>query len=380
MAEVVSIGSHFIFIALIISNVALINYVDKIVFKEFISTGSVVKANKKKSFWEVVLFLVTLLLSVPIGLQISNLITLLSLRDYFYFLGSWFGYIYFGAMYLVWFSISHKTDMKINELESNRIDYVLWKLQMLALDLLPVMLMVLINSYILDHDNLPISQWLVSFSLVFILINIFSVHIHILILRAKLINKSELPDKVKGLIENLVRKCNIYEFNTMNNKYTNAYAFGGYLFNSKILISDNLKRVLTEKEFESVIAHELAHIKKHHKPVEGFVYLLAVSITQLLWSFMGEMDGYDFILALGMISLVFHLHSFMSRIHEKQADGYVIKIGCEPQIYISALQKVHSQNVFPATPLGKLEEKLSTHPSLENRIKYINEFAKSMGS
>jgi len=379
MAEAVRIGSNFVFLVLIALNVALIKFADKIILKEFTRTGSVVKSNKKKSFWEIVLFLVTLGLSIPVGLQINNIIILLSVREYFYFLGNWFVFIYFIAMYFVWFSISHKTEMMINELESNRREFVLWKLQMLALDLLPVILMVLINSYILDHYKQPIFHWIVSFSVVFILINILSVHIHILILRAKRINKDELPDKVMSLIESFIRKCSIYEFNTLNNKYANAYAFGGYLFNSKILVSTNLKRVLTEEEFRSVIAHELAHIKNHHKPVTGFVYLLAVSITQLLWSFMGEMYGYDFILVVAMISLVFHLHSFMSRIQEKQADEYVIKIGCERQIYISALQKIHSQNDLTPTPLGKFEELISTHPSLENRIKYINKFAESIG-
>jgi len=80
------------------------------------------------------------------------------------------------------------------------------------------------------------------------------------------------------------------------------------------------------------------------------------------------MDVYDIII----------IRVAVSRKHEKEADEYVIKSGIEPQIYISALKKAYNLDDKPES-LGNLEEKLSTHPSLENRIKYINEFAESMG-
>jgi len=81
------------------------------------------------------------------------------------------------------------------------------------------------------------------------------------------------------------------------------------------------------------------------------------------------------ILIIPICYLTFYLN--LLKLHERHADEYVIKSGINPDVLISALTKLHNLNDEPKS-LSKLEEKFSTHPSLENRIKYINEFAKSM--
>jgi len=83
---------------------------------------------------------------------------------------------------------------------------------------------------------------------------------------------------------------------------------------------------------------------------------------------------------LSIYDLIFYVLNLLriSRTDEKEADEYVIKSGIKPRMYISALRKLYLLDDYPES-LRTHEEKLSTHPSLENRIKYINEFAESMG-
>ena len=64
----------------------------------------------------------------------------------------------------------------------------------------------------------------------------------------------------------------------------------------------------------------------------------------------------------------------LSKIHEYQADKYVVEVGLEKDDFANALTKLAELNdqITDSTDLGEL---LGTHPSLENRIHKLNEVA-----
>jgi len=164
----------------------------------------------------------------------------------------------------------------------------------------------------------------------------------------------------------------------------NAYVLG--IWSKKILISDYLFEHLSRNEFEAIITHEIGHLKKHHQLKQflliSFVWLFFRDIASYFGIIFENMIGLH--ISTLVIQLVFVLIStlllfpYISRIHERHADKYVVRSGISKEDLVSALQKLYNFNDIHSF-IGCLNEKLSTHPSLENRIKYINEFAESMG-
>lgn len=199
-----------------------------------------------------------------------------------------------------------------------------------------------------------------------------------------------------------IAKARLYEFPSIKEKYANAIATDA--LTSKIFIADYLFKNININEFKAIIFHEIGHLKYRHiikqqerELILSLFYALFITIPFLGLNTLAELYfirvnesiynlmriASQVVVGLGII-IFFGYYGVLktpsiSRKQEKEADEFVLKNGIEPQVYISALEKLYSLDDSPVS-LGKLEEKLSTHPSLENRIKYINEFAKSMGS
>jgi len=177
---------------------------------------------------------------------------------------------------------------------------------------------------------------------------------------------------------------------------TDAQAVVTDAFFKKILITRRLIDASSMDELKAIMLHEFGHIKLRHLSKQSSRNLLVFVVISLASGFLASgiidlvanftfaiiFDMIELILGIFLLGFLFYdiiiVRAALSRKHEKEADEYVINSGVDPQIYISALQKLYSLN--DDTPsLSKFEELISTHPSLENRIKYINEFAESMG-
>jgi len=184
----------------------------------------------------------------------------------------------------------------------------------------------------------------------------------------------------------------IFEFASKKNKYANAFADG--MFKKKIYFSDYFLHELTCEEVKAILVHEICHLKNYHLFVQMLMLIMPIPVglfaVQITYSVVAAIEIMGFhltsplyftviliflILIIPICYLTFYLN--LLKLHERHADEYVIKSGINPDVLISALTKLHNLNDEPKS-LSKLEEKFSTHPSLENRIKYINEFAKSM--
>ncbi|MEN4007405.1 MAG: M48 family metalloprotease [Methanobacterium sp.] len=158
----------------------------------------------------------------------------------------------------------------------------------------------------------------------------------------------------------------VYEFPSKKQKYANAIVVDDS--KGRILISDYLIEHFTREELRAVLLHEIGHIKMQHLKKMAKSSLLPPYLKYVGWAlFIGlsvviiilpEDSIVSIILTYVMIimSIFLIIGSIMdssigifktSRKHEKEADEYVIERGTEPQVYISALQKLYSLNDAP---------------------------------
>lgn len=130
---------------------------------------------------------------------------------------------------------------------------------------------------------------------------------------------------------------------------------------------------LSFKEIESVLAHEVGHLKGFHLWIKIALIILAFPIFTALGYMMDSFEEMTKIkipiplgigLVLAMILYFSFLYMFFSRIQERQADKYVIKSGIDINTYISALRKIAMLN-DAMTKTNKFDDKFQTHPSFE---------------
>ena len=178
----------------------------------------------------------------------------------------------------------------------------------------------------------------------------------------------------------------------MEAPYMNAFASGWNEKNSMIAVTSSLLERLDESELKAVVAHELSHIR--HGDVRltmcvgilSNIMLLGVNIFAFYFSSsqsQGARAARSILLLLQFILpfLTLFLSLFISRSREYMADSgaaYLMK-GSEPMI--RALQKIsqdYAQNRYTEPNptrtnayLFGVGEFLSTHPSIQNRIKTL---------
>lgn len=66
---------------------------------------------------------------------------------------------------------------------------------------------------------------------------------------------------------------------------------------------------------------------------------------------------------------------FIYRLQERQADSFVLELGIDGTVFISALYKLAKFN-HAVMKYNKLDEKLMTHSSMAKRIRWIMEKSK----
>ena len=160
---------------------------------------------------------------------------------------------------------------------------------------------------------------------------------------------------------------------TRDLKMANAWVFG--LLSKRIYITDHLLDNFSLDETETVLAHELGHVKKNDLWIY-FVYSLGygaffgiiiqglstvLDLEKLSPGFWGLLG-----LILGPLYFVV-LFGIISRKLEFRADRYVVEVASNPSAYIEALKKLATLNTMPFR-WKKKDEALLSHPSVERRI------------
>lgn len=250
--------------------------------------------------------------------------------------------------------------------------------------------LLLLFYYVLNvYGNL----WWLPFSIVlFVLTVVLSKIVPIIILplfyKVTPIDNEELRKRIIGLSKSVNLKVdNVFKFDmSKNTKKANA-AFTGLGKTKKILLGDTLLSEFTNDEIETVIAHELGHYKHKHIIINIFVSTISSFITlyliSVLYSISLDWFGFESITNIGALPLLSlwgmliglvqtPLTNILSRKHEYQADEYAVKSTNKKDIFLNTLTKLTEQNLGDKDPHPFVEWFFYSHPSIKNRIAYIN--------
>ena len=160
-----------------------------------------------------------------------------------------------------------------------------------------------------------------------------------------------------------VKLRQLYILPTGKARMANAFAMGS----GGIAISESLVEKLNRREIDSVIGHELSHLKGRH----GWWNLLFVpvvlavptAVTMKLWPGAIPVWAYGALLLVAVVLLL----SQVSRRLEHTADAAAVKLTADPEAFITAQKKITALNLLPMEWSKRLEMVLS-HPSSRRRI------------
>jgi heat shock protein HtpX len=224
------------------------------------------------------------------------------------------------------------------------------------------------------------------------------------------IERSDDP-RLYTILENLCisRGIPTPKLKVMESDALNAFATGMNAKQYSITVTTGLLDRLDDAEIESVLGHELTHIRNGDVRmmvvaviIVGVISFFAELIFRLWfyngWSFRGSRSderrgggaGIAILVAIGLL-VVAYLLSFLirlalSRSREFLADAGSVELTKNPDAMISALRKIEGRGELPGATSAVMEmcidnpregfgELFDTHPSVESRITALVKFA-----
>ncbi|MDL4842390.1 M48 family metallopeptidase [Aquibacillus rhizosphaerae] len=202
-------------------------------------------------------------------------------------------------------------------------------------------------------------------------------------LKASAMPESDSKDELLQFLAKLkIENVQLYTWPTKKKKIANALVTG-FTKKKQIYISDYMLENMTIEQVKAILAHEIGHIKKKHLWKRlGCIALVMSMITGLGFG----MEWYEnhvatipiwigITLIIGALVIGFGIiFRYVSRVHEKEADAYVLKLNIDYRNFASALLKLAELNHM-TTKMGKLDESFQTHPSIARRVHWIIEQA-----
>lgn len=204
-----------------------------------------------------------------------------------------------------------------------------------------------------------------------------------------------LTDAVlKERLEKLTKKSqtkykDIVVWQTGSLSIANAAVAGTLHWNRRIFLTDTLLNYFTDDQIETIVAHELGHIRYKHIPTYVlfsclyllsyplFLILIEQPILKMLPTSM--LENYPIISSSGslLFFIVYFIFGFryVSRRFEYQADLYAVSLTNKPEAFISALERLALFNHIPRY-VRRIVELFNTHPSIHRRIEFVNQFIK----
>jgi STE24 endopeptidase len=164
----------------------------------------------------------------------------------------------------------------------------------------------------------------------------------------------------------------------------NAYV-NGIGHTKRVVLYDTLLDKFTPQEVDSVVAHELGHVKNRDVP-RGLLWLAIVApagtfLVQRLTVRMapeaaaGRAAGPAVLpaaaLAIALVGFVLNIGgNALSRRVEASADGYSLELYGHPDAFVGVERKLAVQNLSDPDPPGWVQLIFGTHPTTVERIGY----------
>jgi STE24 endopeptidase len=171
---------------------------------------------------------------------------------------------------------------------------------------------------------------------------------------------------------------------------TNAYV-AGLGSTKRVVLYDNLIARYERPEVDSVVAHELGHVK--HRDVSRSLLWLAIVapaatlLVQGLTERLAPRGARPGAAVLPAAALSIALVSFgtgiasnaMSRRVEASADAYALRLTHDPKAFISVERKLTTDNLIDPDPPGWVEVLFGSHPPALERIGYALRYERGGG-
>jgi heat shock protein HtpX len=224
------------------------------------------------------------------------------------------------------------------------------------------------------------------------------------------VTRTEEP-RLYNVLENLCisRGITMPKLKVMESDALNAFATGMNEKQYSITVTSNLLARLNDAEIESVLGHELTHIRNGDVRmmvvaviIAGVVSFVAELVFRLWFfngfSFRGSRSGdrrgggagIAILIAIALLVLAYFL-SFvirlaLSRSREFLADAGSVELTKNPDAMISALRKIEGRGELPGATSAVMEmcidnpregfgELFDTHPSVDSRVAALVKFA-----
>ncbi len=254
--------------------------------------------------------------------------------------------------------------------------------------------------------NVTISYWVIGGALLYTLIQYFAASkLAVALTGAKEIQKRDNP-RLYRIVENLsitlgMPTPKVY---IIEDTAPNAFATGRDPKHSIVAATTGLLEVMTDRELEAVMAHEMGHVQNYDIRVNmiAFGLVSAISILSdiiLRVLFYGDdrRDVHPIVLIVGLVVVILApivatmVQLAVSRQREYLADATGALTTRDSEGLADALEKLQkfgqpmkrqttsTAHLFISNPLkaGALAKLFSTHPPLEDRIKRLRDNASS---
>jgi heat shock protein HtpX len=223
------------------------------------------------------------------------------------------------------------------------------------------------------------------------------------------IQRSDDP-RLYDILENLCisRGITTPKLKIMDSDALNAFATGMNEKQYSITVTTGLLKRLNDAELESVLGHELTHIRNGDVRmmviavvIAGVVSFFAELVFRLFFynsfSFRGSRGGrrgggagLAILIAVGLLALAYFLSFIirlaLSRSREYLADAGSVELTKNPDAMISALRKIEGRGELPGATSALMEmcvdnpregfgELFDTHPTVDERVAALVKFA-----
>jgi heat shock protein HtpX len=214
---------------------------------------------------------------------------------------------------------------------------------------------------------------------------------------ARVVSQAEAPE-LYAIVANLSQRAGLPmpRIAIIPEDAPNAFATGRNPEHAVVAVTEGIMRILSRPELESVIGHELGHVKHRDILIGSLAAVLAQAIMFLsrmaFWISPRDEEGRSnplagiAIMILGPLAAIL-LQMAVSRSREYLADDYSAHLTGRPDMLASALERLQSSNqqapmqsAEPATahmmivnPLrgGGLMGLFSTHPPMAARVERL---------
>lgn len=198
----------------------------------------------------------------------------------------------------------------------------------------------------------------------------------ILLNMATPLNNEYFQGKANEFVEALqIKVKRLLRLKTFEIPFVLAYATS----NREIYLSDILIDKFPPEEATAILAHEISHLK-HIKSLilKKFLFYTVLILGLFFLTPIVDLFTLEFpsnflfktLILLGLI-LFLRVESKISRNYELEADRLAVGL-VGKDLYIKAIEKIHEMNMIPREFKSK-DAKTQTHPSLEARIKAIQQ-------